>query len=241
VGTLQLTEIISEVKDHFAQRPDLTDAKAVVALNIAQERMARAHDFEELEVIDTGTVPFTSTPSNDRFFPFTSLGVGNTEPREVYSFRVIEADARHAKLEQWSVRQFDKEVPDPEYLSVGFPRHYLMWSEKFELYRIPDQAYTYNIRMSTWPAAFSTSDLTAKSSFNRKDDILMTLSISWIWNRLGEYERANRHFGIFSTLWNQAVEEDNKKPDRDIVPAFERGRSGFNAQYWLDPFVKGVR
>ncbi len=239
MGTYPLSELREEVKLHFADRPDLTDAQVDRALNIQQERMARAYDFEDLKVVDSGTLPFTSTPADDKFFPFSTLGSGNQEPREVYSFRLDTADGRARKLTQLSARKFDKLVPEPEFHGVRTPTMYTIWADKFELYPVQDIAYPYELRMSKWPTTLV--NVNDKSDFNRKDDILIIITISWLFNRFGEYERAGRFFGIFNALWRDATNEDLGMPDREIGTLGGKETSIYGEKYWLDPFVRSVR
>jgi len=240
MGTLQLSELSTEIKEFHANRDDLTDARVVTVLNLVQERMCRAHDFEELRVLETGTLPFTSTPSADRFLAYTDLSSGNQEPKEIYSFRVIESDSRHAKLRQWSPRQFDQLVPNPEYYATGFPEAYVLWQDKFEFFRIQDQAYIYNLRMTKWPTAFSVSSLTTKSDFSRKDDMLIHLAVSWLFDGYGEYERAKRFFGMFKQQYDEAVLEDMRRPDQEIVAEVGRADRIPAEEYWRSPFSNKV-
>lgn len=235
MGTLLTSELISEVQLHFANRSDLTDAQVITALNLIQQRLARLHDFEELRKIESGSLGFTAVPATDKFIAFSSLT--NSNPREIYSFRVITSDGRSRKLKQRSYRYFDQNIPEPEYYSTGVPSDYIIWADSFEFWRVPDAAHNYEIRMSVWPTALVVSPGTAVSDFREKDDMLVTLTTSYLFNRLGEYERGGRFWGVFKEMWKEAKREDSTMPDLTLSPGFDTSHvSGGNP--WADPFVR---
>ena len=68
MGTLTRSELVTEIQSFFADRSDLTAAKVITWLNIAQTRMARKGKFQEFEVVSYDNTSFTSTPSDDKFF-----------------------------------------------------------------------------------------------------------------------------------------------------------------------------
>ncbi len=237
MGDLTATQLISEVTRHFAGRDDLTNADYVIALNLNQTRMARAHDFEELEFTETKTFAITATPANDKRIAFSSLT--NSNPREIYSFRVITADGRSRKLRQLMPRAFDAEIPEPEFHARGVPSIYTRWADAFEVWQVPDETHSFTLRGSKWPTDFSTSDLNAKSDLDKKDDLLIFLTVSYLFGSLGEYERANRFFGIFAAVYKEAELENQLRPDLDLVSRSTSGESAEIGKPWLNPFVKG--
>lgn len=234
MGTLQLLDIRQEVISHLGERDDLTPARANRVINLMQERMGRAHDFEELQLSVTGQLT-TGNPSVDRFLPFSNFAV---TPKEIFSFTLPTDDGRGRKLTGYLPRTFDQQIPDPEFLAEGTPSIYTLWDNKFELWKIPDEAYPYVIRMVRWPKVMSNDS--DKSSFDRKDDLIILVSVSYLFNSYGEYDKAGRFFGIFSTLWDEAVAEDIGKPDRDLVNPKGASVIKTSANYWLDPFVRSV-
>ena len=233
MGTLTTTELISEVRAHLANRDDLTDSELVTALNLMQQRLARKHDFEELRTIESGSFEISGTPATDKFLAFSALGI--TNPREIYSFRVITNDGRSRKLKQRTYRYLDENVPEPEFYATGIPTDYVIWAESFEFWRVPDTAHDYEIRLSQWPTALVASPGSATSDFREKDDILIMLAVSYLFNRLGEYERGGRFWTIFSDMWKDAMQEDSTLPDLTVSPGLTRPEG---SQPWLDPFVR---
>lgn len=238
MGTLQLSELITEVRGAHAGRLDLTDERIITGLNLAQQRIARRHDFEELRTVETGSVA-----QSTQYINFTDLSTV-TNPREIYSFTIKDpsTDLRACKLTNWTARTFDQRVPNPEAHDEGMPSSYVNWKERFELWRIPDQTYNYTIRLSFWPTAFTSSVLSAKSDFREKDDLLIFLTVSWEYAKLGEYEKANRFFAMFRTELETATGEDATRPDRDIKPPAGAAQPDITSdQYWLNPFIVGTR
>lgn len=233
MGTLTTSELISEVKAHLANRDDLTDAEYITALNLMQTRLARKHDFEELRTIESGSFVISGTPATDKFLAFSALGV--TNPREIFSFRIITSDGRSRKLKQRSYRYLDENVPEPEYNSTGVPTDYIIWAESFEFWRVPDSTYNYEIRMSKWPTALVASPGSAVSDFREKDDVLIMLTVSYLYNRLGEYERGARFWNVFKDMWADAQLEDRTLPDLSLSPGLVRPSS---SKPWSDPFIR---
>ena len=236
MGTLTTTELVSETRAHLGGRDDLTDAELVVALNLTQMRIARSHDFEELRTVESGVFVISGTPATDKFLAFSTLGQSN--PREIYSFRVITNDGRSRKLIAKPVRKFDEDIPEPEFYATGLPIQYAMWAEKFEFWRVPDTADNYDIRMSFWPTALVVSPGTAVSEFKEKDDMIINLGVSYLYGRLGEYERAGRFWNIFREMWKSARMEDQLRPDLVISSGYSRTQPAGQGKPWADPFVK---
>lgn len=238
MGTLILNDLITEVSDHLAGRSDVTNNRIVRALNLAQEHMARSKDYEELRVRENGSLPYTGVKADDKFLLFSSLT--NTDPNEIYSFRLITSDGRSRKLVYKSTRLFDKDIPEPEFYASGLPSIYTVWQDKFEFWKVQDKAYTYDLRMTIWPTALSTSNLNATSSFKQKDDLLIHLAVSWIFASLAEYELARQFYGYYAQRVEIAEREDMRKVDREIKPDFEAAVV-VRSRGYDDPFVKFIR
>lgn len=238
MGTLTGAELVEEVRDNLGGRTDITDARILRGLNMAQDHMAAGDDWEELRVIDSGTLPFTSTPASDKFLPFSSLTT-HTEPHEIFSFRIVTSDGRSRKMRYYPAREFDRQLPEPEYLATGIPSIYTVWAEKFELWKVTEAAYNYELRCTKWPTALAAG--ATPSDFNRKDDLLILLGTSWIFGSLGEYNRMRSFYGMYAERMKIASHEDDYKPDQDIVsPA---GRAEYDVilgRPWADPFVKWI-
>lgn len=237
MGTLNLTSLISEVQRHHANRSDLTDQIIIDKLNLVQERLARIWEWEELDSDEEVALTITAVAKDDKI-----VTLANTY-RDIYSVRLITGVSvgRSRKLDYISKRSFDLLFPEPEFDARGNPTIYTIWKKKLELYRVPELADTITVRGMKWATDFSSGDLSAKSDFDRKDDILIYWTVSMVWDHLGEYERAKRFFGIAQNMVDKAKDEQETKPDLEIKPAFETVRLGGVSNYWADPFIKQVR
>ena len=236
MGTLTLAQLKDEIRVHLGNRTD-QDSRLTTALNIAQTRIARLRDFEELQVSADLSYPttFQDDPTLDRFINFSSLT--NSDPREFYSL-IIRDEGRSVKLKRKTVRQMDSLIPMPDHFSTNRPQLYVIWADRIELWPVPDQQYSGIIRFSKWPTVFSDSDTTPTSDFRQKDDILLYMGVSYIYHSLGEYDRAKQFYGFAKTNYDEAVFEDSEKPDLDIAPASEF--PSFSNEYWKDPWVRSV-
>ncbi len=237
MGTLTLANLREEIKAHLADRDDITDAQYNRAINLSQERMARAHDFRELSFSLSHLATFSDVPATDKFLPFSALALGGRDVKKVLSFIAIDGTNSN-KITRKTPQQLDALIPSKESWSTSRPHIYTEWRDQFEFWRIPDQAYTYDIRLRTWALDLSV-DGTA-SDFDHKDDIIINLTVSGLFHRVGEYERGGRFFGIFKDMWDDAVKEELNEPDRVIRPPQNEPSRRASGEYWLDPFVRGV-
>lgn len=237
MGTLTLANLREEVKAHMADRSDITDALYNRAINLAQERMVRRHHFRELNFSLSHTATFTGVPATDKFLPFSALTLGGRDIRSVISFIAVDGTSSN-KIERLTPSELDRRIPSKEDSSTFRPAFYVEWRDQFEFWRIPDKSYVYDIRLRTWALDLS-SDAT-KSDLDHKDDAIINLTVSGLFNRVGEYERAGRFFGIFSDMFKDAISSELTEPDRVIKPPQNESVGSGNPQYWLDPFVKGI-
>lgn len=238
MGTLNLSSLISNVQDFFGNRDDITDEDTIGYLNLAQEQIAKLEDWEELENTISGSFSVTATALDDKF-----LDLG-TSLKEVHSFKVITNDGRSRKLDFISLRRFDSQIPEPEYFARGVPSVYTLHKGDAELWRIPDDTYSYIIRTTNWPTAFSSSDLGAKSDLDRKDLPLIYRTASIIADSLADTVTAKRYYNIYAQLIGIDQSEEDIKPDRKILPPSEVARSGGvrrEGEYWTSPFITRVR
>lgn len=237
MGTLTTTDLIAEVRSYLGERSDVTDARIVRALNLGQEFMARSKDYEELRKTASNALTVS-----DKFLEFTELPAGLQKPYEIYSFRVITGDGRSRKLTYRTARTFDRLIPEPEFHATGLPSTYTVWADKFELWKLPDEAYNYEIRMTILPTPLVVSLGTAVSDLDGKDDLLIFLAVSWVFGSLGEYDRMKSFFGMFAAREKLARDEDDRRPDVEIVSDHGKARPDVVVGHpWADPFVNFMR
>jgi len=233
-----LQNYLDEIKDiALGDRSDLTDATITRWVNTAQERIARVHNWRELRQTTDITLGFTGVAATDKVLDFNAL-LG-TNFRAVHNF-VIEDGAESLKLERLGPDQFDEIIPLPEYFATGRPTIYTVWTKtETLLHKVPDEAYTARIRWHKWPTALSSgSDVT---DFDRKDDLILHLTLSFAFALYRAEESAMKHFGIYQSILKESIGEDANNPDLQVVrPNFlVKGGRVMGSEYWNDPFYKG--
>lgn len=240
MGTLTLAQFQAEMTAGLGNRDDVDSTRLTRALNLAQTQLARLHDFFEMRRSSTSfTFPYTGVLATDRFIAFSTLS--QTNPRKITRMLVIDGGTSWP-LEGKSERQFDSLIPNPEFGRTGRPEIYTLGvnhlgARRIELWPIPNQAYNGFIRWTNWPTALSgSSDV---SDFLEKDDVLIWLALSYLFHSLGEYERANKLFGMAKGQLTIAIDEDTDNPDTTLRPNWELINPNASQSYWLSPFVMG--
>lgn len=235
MGLLQRTELVSKVRRKLGNRTDFTDSEIIDYLNIAQYRLARVHPgsgWRELDRLFETTFSITSDPEDDKFLALPA------NLKELFSVRVITNDGRSRKLEYMARRMFDAFIPEPEFPVVRHPpTTYTMHNNIMEVWRVPDQAWRVIARITIWPLTLDSD--AQKSDLEYKDDILMYLTASMLFDDVGEYEKARRFFGVAERLKDDAIADDIKSPDREVKPVSEYEANPIG-NYWQDPWVTRV-
>ncbi len=225
MGALTLAELKTGVRDHFSGRTD-KDTRLTQLLNIAQIRLVRDHDFEEMKGQTTLEPAFTGTLATDKFIAIPST------VKEIFSVAVIDDSAGYP-VTQKAGRTFAKEIPYNEEWSTNRPRICRRWGlSNLEVWPIPDQAYVYPYLYSSWPTDLSSES--GVSDISKKDDLLILLTAMWLAVEIDRPDRANYLFAIFQNEYKNAVREDEKKPDLEI--AGYRAGVGGHGEYWKQPF-----
>jgi hypothetical protein len=225
MGTLTFTELQDEVRAGLGGRTDL-NARLGRFLNLAQQRLARMHDFDEMETISTTTINNTGS-DDDRYISLPNL-------REVYSIVVID-ESRSRKLKQISPRRWDRMLPLPQYHSRDIPSIYTVWGSVVEVFQLPEKEYSVRMRWTKWPTDLSAGSAT--SEFNQKDELLIELAISYAYRSLGKPDESAKHEGVARRLFSEAEDIDREKPDLDQVGDARTGSEVQPQDYWRDPFT----
>lgn len=230
MGTLTLTQLKAEVKSNMGERDDVDD-RLTRALNLAQTRIARSYLWSELRSSVDDNLSFTSTPADDKKYTLP------TNVRKLLSVRIIDSNYRSRKLRRLTYGRFDKLIPEPERYTVGIPSVYVRYGATIELWRAPDQAYQILLRLLIWPTAFSDGDLSATSTLEQKDDMLIALATAYLNNSFGKEQRAAYWWRIYRRMFEEAKENEDSEPDLDITPSADIPVGP--PEYWKDPFIKG--
>ena len=234
MGVLTLTQIQDAVKSGLGNRTDFTDAEYTRYINISVDRITRQENWQELEQSTDLSIPFTSTPATDKILDISAL----TNWHSIYSF-VIEDTSNSRKLIQMSPREFEKAIPLPEQDSTGTPEVYMTWAtDTVYLWRVPNEAYTARILWRKWPTALSGANDT--SDLDRKDDLIIFLTISFMYALIKELESANKFFGYYQNELKQAVRDAIDTPDLVTTPTWLRGAGSFGPPSHLDPFSRRI-
>lgn len=233
MGTLTLTELKDEVRSGLGKRTDL-DTRLTRFLNLAQQRLARLHDFDEMEKISLSTFPFANT-SADKYITLPGL-------RELYSFKLIDGQ-QSRPLRQVTPRMWNRVIPAPQEYTRDKPTHYTIWNNTCVIWPLARQAdLEAEIWWTRWPSEFSDSTPDVKSDYNQKDEILIELALVYAYNSLGKIDDAQAHWARAKPLLVEAINTDQTKPDLEIVPGpgHEELLNGLSHEYWNDPFIRSL-
>lgn len=231
MGTLTFLELQDEVRASLGGRTEL-DSRLPRIINLAQQRLARIHDFDEMEVLSIGTIYNTGNDS-DKYLTLPNK-------REVYSLVLVDG-ANSRKLIQRTPQFWDKRLPLPEYWARDRLQDYVVWSNTIEVWPLPNADYTLRLRWSKWPTDLSSdSDV---SEFLQKDEILIELALLYIFRSLGKEEDANKHAVMLQSLLAEATANDDTKPDISIIPSasdIQTLQGGLGDTPWLNPFIRST-
>lgn len=234
-GILTFNDIKDEVLKALGNRTDIDTARTVRLLNLSQERIARVHRWEELEQLLQRTTDITTDPDADRFVPIPR----NT--RDIYSLLLIDTQDkfRSRKLHRVHFRTADRRVPAPDYFTRRIPNIYVLWRETLELFPIPDKVYTLKARAILWPTPFS-GDPQQISDLDHKDDLIISLSISWGFQSFKMHDEAQRWWTTYRSAMNDAAGEEVESPDMDHLPHRGIGDGSAATEYYRDPFIRST-
>lgn len=220
--------LYTQIKSTIGNRDDTdTDAIILAYFNHAQRALARVHRWRELEAKIT---PNLVAGTQD--YSFTTLGF--TRYQKLYSAVLMET-TRGRPLGYITPDQWDRDVtPYILTASQGKPDIYTIWSSSFSFFRIPDDDYQVILRYYQYPTP--AVDISTTLTFEDADDLLIFLTIAFVWMALEELEQAS--------VWGKRAGELFKSYDIEFtnvlnfksIPATKMGIP----DYWLDPFVKSM-
>lgn len=235
MSILTLAEIKTEVSATFASRSDI-DSRLNNVVDLAQLRISRLHDFDELRQSATVNTVVTSDAEADKVITFPTLT--DSRIRKVYSMRLIDSGGiiLARKLKKILIKNWDKVIPEPEFYSRGPCTHYTVYANnEFELWRVPDAVYAISIRVSRWPKSVATTGEGNVIDLENVDDLVINLATSYLYHSLGRSDKGKDFFGIYRGLAKEALIEDVTDYDESmagISPGNILGSRGYD-----DPFV----
>lgn len=232
-GTLTRLQMANELLDNLGRsstgktRSGATLAnRAVTWLDRAQIWVARKEDF--LFKISTAN---TTADQKDYAMP--------EDIKALYSLR-LEDGLSSRKLKVIMPWEFDELVPKPDEATTGRPDWYIPYktTNTFELFKIPDTAYTMRLRYSHWPAALASDSQT--SDFTNMDDVLIEYGTHLGFKWLQELNDA--------ASWKKQARESFAEAalcERKAFPDWVPVARGFSTkprppigEYWNDPFIE---
>lgn len=240
MGTLTLAQMRAQVIKGLGNRSDHTNSELNEVINLSQERITRINQWEELERVFDNTLAITSDARDDKQFELPDDTNTDTAVniRDAYSFRLITNDGKSKKLVYRTPRAFDELHPEPEYFARNTPAFYTKYANTIEMYPVPDIAYPVRVRATIWPVTLTE---VATSQLDHKDDLLISLSLAWMFHLQRNTEESLEWLKTFTAGLRAALKEEGEKPDLDILSHFEAGFKSGSANigdWWNNPFMR---
>ena len=204
-------------------RPSFDTTRAGRYINWGQKFVARQGTFREMIYEDTSM----STTSGFKSYPYP------TRLKELFSMRLLDG-ANSRKLELYTVRRFDRDVPYPEQFSTGRPIYYIDKGPNFDLNRIPDAAYHLNLVYARFPVDLSGNSDT--SMLVDKDDLILAAATMFALITIRAKDEAQAWGQTFNFLWDSVISGEVKKVD--WLPEMVKTQPvSFLGEYWKNPAV----
>lgn len=235
MSILTLDEIKTEIRSGMGNRTD-TDSRLNGVINLSQTRIARLRDFDELRALAQINTPFTGTIA-DKFLTLASLN----RYRKIYSIRLYASGNQSRKLIRVLPKRWDKIIPEPEFYARGKPLHYVIWSkDNLEMHPLPDAVYVLHVRYSRWPNLVTGA--TGGATFldlEDLDDLIVHLSLSYLFLSLNNLSQSDKHYGIYRTLVAEHLNMEEEDFDTFQTSPDQMSLRGPGRGY-DDPFVNSI-
>ncbi|MGI0135296.1 MAG: hypothetical protein ACREBW_10110 [Candidatus Micrarchaeaceae archaeon] len=239
MGILSQQSLLAEIVAGLGNRTDFSAQRQVNALNLAQVDLNRRTDWIDLQQRSVQIISYTGVPSVDIF---------QTIPTNLKTFHSIvladttggqATEGNSRKMLSRTPRWFDSHFPAPDYLPAGWPSVYCRWgSTQIIVAPAPMAAFSMNLRWISWPTPFTVANATQLSDFVNMDDILIFLSLAYLFSTLGSAAETQtaKYQELAETKIKAALERNANHPDLDISPSIEAGIAPIGP-YWLNPFI----
>jgi hypothetical protein len=239
LGTLSLGDMLTEIKAGLGNRTDagVSTPALVNAINLAQQRIERVWPWKDLRQLQLAQMSFTGNPAVDKYL---SVPAGT---KTIHSFVLLDTSAGQAslgmsgKLRQMPWRWFDNLYPSPEWIVPGWPQRYAWWGKFIVMVPPPFLQFTAQLRCTMMPTAFTVANLSQKSDFEDKDDIIINWTLGYKHRSYGRLDRATYHENLVNELVHEAIEFDDQQPDLELTRDLGGEGPVANIPYWQNPFV----
>lgn len=233
MGALALSDLITEVTAGLGNRTEFTanSQRVVNGLNIAQQRLGRFYDYQEMKQILLASVVPVGDQSVDKYL------ILPTGIKSIHSL-VLQDGANSQKLIEKPWRMFDKRIPLPEYIAPGWPTYYTRFGvQTAMLFPTPLQTFQYQLRATMLPTPFVLATPTMTSDFVDKDDIIIDWALEYLFRLFGRPDLADGYDHMALDRAKEAKFNDEDRPDMDASddPMTSGGVTG---PYWLNAFIR---
>lgn len=239
MSVLTLEDIKTEIVASLGGRTELNSRMDNI-IDLAQLRLARLHDFDELRQAASVNTVITASAEDDKVISFPTLT--DARIRKVHSLRLIDTQGtvQARKLKKVLTKNWDSQIPEPEFFSRGTPTHYTVFkNNEFELWKVPNIVYKIKIRVTRWPQSVKITGEGNKLDLENIDDLIINLSLSYIYHSLGRTDKGRDFFAIYRGLAKEALIED--LTDFDEAMAGIKPGDNFSIGRGFDnPFVKSM-
>lgn len=232
MGSLTLAELITEVTNGLGNRVDvnLTQSRLVGALNIAQQRLGRFYNYQEMNHILATPTALTGDPAIDKFLPLP------TRIKSIHSI-VLQDGANSMKLIEKPWRMFDENVPRVEYVAAGWPAYYTRFGVSvIMLFPLPLINFDYFMRATLLAAPFVTANTAATSDFVDKDDILIDWALEYMFRLNGRPDLADGYDKMALDRAREAKSTDEDRPDMNA--SLDNMGGNISGPYWQNAFIR---
>jgi len=220
------SELREEVRFNLKRTSDaLSDSRINTWLNWSLQFIADLHTYEEMRKVYT-----TTTTADQKSYSFP------TRMKDIYTLRLI-SGASSRKLTYIYPREFDTKIPYPEQNSKRKSSYYVDYGTHFELYPIPDNSYTLELRCSLYPSSMSSD--TDTPDLLRKDALIVAVATVFGFWSLREVEDASYWGGeIVPTLYQASLASDHSAEDWiPIARPYRTTTSTLQGEWWKNPFT----
>jgi len=230
---MDLENIYDEVRENIKRTEDaVSNARIIRWINWAQGYLADLHTYEEMREIYSG-----STIDGTARYGFP------TGMKDVYSM-TLQDGASSRILEYINPRHFDNNIPRPATYAEGKSDAYVDYGTNFQLFPIPDDAYSLILRCSIYPTDFETdgTDDAEEMTLLRKDALIVAMTTTfgfWMLKEIDDaaYWGANLVPSLFdASLATDHSAEDWKPIARGFI-AHATKVAPLTGQWWTNPFT----
>lgn len=232
MGTVPYSALSAEIRAGLGNRTDLSDARIVTGLNIAQARISRFWDFQELKLTATAQNQFSANPASDKYMRVPA------NLKTIHTLVMLDG-ATSRKLTEKPWRMFDQLFPMPEWDPRFKPSLYSRWGYLLLLYPVPDAQYTFSLKFTARPTPFAGESAPNQlSDYEEKDDVLINLTLEYFWRSFGRYDKAEFFLKQAMNDLEGAIKRDDDRPDMSV--SWDNLGTIVEGDYWNNPFVKDV-